>query len=209
MNNHIKKILHKSDYILSETAKYHPVLDEVENDDILPDEISKNIDSPEDKSNDDIEIGNDAVGDNTNVEPQQDAILEPTPKMSEPQEVPDTQESIDKVQNEILKLNLETMKKVQTEIDSLNSKLDELSNSVGILNQDVEEVKEPTDIEKLTSRKIDSHPYYMNLNDMWYDGAFQGRRDQFEEKNMKKLDDGTYIADFDTIKSEFNNYHDL
>ena len=130
-------------------------------------------------------------------------LIEPTP------EVVDTQDSIDKVQNEIIKLNVNIMKQLQAQVEELNNKVDSLGNNVANLNTDVEEVKEPTDIEKLESRKINSHPYYMNLNDMWKGGNFQKRQDEYDEQGMRKLEDGTYIADFDTISAQIKNDNDF
>ena len=74
----------------------------------------------------------------------------------------------------------------------LNSKLE-------ALNTDVEEVREPTNTEKLMSKVNVSYPYYFNLNDFWKGNWFNEKRDKETEKGIKELPDGTYVADFDEL----------
>jgi hypothetical protein len=204
---HIEKILHKSKYVISESPKYIPIADDFDNDDVLPDSINV---APITKADSNV-----LEADETEpVEDQeQTAEVEPT-VIPEPEIVPqpvdnnDTQDEVDKVQNSIIKANISIMKKMQDEIELLNNKINSLSTQVVELDTDVEEVKEPTDEEKLGSRKKDSHPFYMNLNDLWSGNEFHNRND-FNEMGMKKLDDGTYIADFDVIKNYINTNDDL
>jgi hypothetical protein len=189
---HIEKILHKSKYVISESPKYIPIADDFDNDDVLPDSINV---APITKADSNV-----LEADETEpVEDQeQTAEVEPT-VIPEPEIAP---------QNSIIKANISIMKKMQDEIELLNNKINSLSTQVVELDTDVEEVKEPTDEEKLGSRKKDSHPFYMNLNDLWSGNEFHNRND-FNEMGMKKLDDGTYIADFDVIKNYINTNDDL
>ena len=117
-----------------------------------------------------------------------------------------TTPSPDELQNEIIKKNIDVMKQLNQKIDDLESGI----NNLNMQNQDlafktqemekeVEEVREPTNVEKLMTKKEDSHPYYYGLNDMWEGNWFQARRDELGERGMKQMDDGSYVADFDEI----------
>lgn len=132
-----------------------------------------------------------------------------------------TTPSPDELQNEIIKKNIDVMKQLNQKIEDLEMSVNQLNsqNQETIaqnieLKKDVEEVREPTNVEKLMSRKEDSHPYYYGLNDMWKGNWFQARRDDLGEKGMKQLEDGSYVADFDElpmlttqeIKDSFNSY---
>ncbi|NJO61949.1 MAG: hypothetical protein HC836_28020 [Richelia sp. RM2_1_2] len=121
--------------------------------------------------------------------------------------------SREEVQNELLHIQVAAMQKLNDKLGELDNMFSLLNNKYEQLNKEVEEVREPSDAEKLKSRKVDSHPYYFNLNDMWQNNYFQSRQDQFGT-GMIKLDDGTYVADFDNlpklsdkeIKDSFMNY---
>jgi len=106
---------------------------------------------------------------------------------------------IDKKQTDLLALQLDVMNKLNDKVKELHILFANLDTKYQQLNKDVEEVKEPTNQEKLMSRKQDSHPFYYNLNDLWKDNWFEARRDQYNEKGIVKLDNGTYIADFDNL----------
>jgi len=107
--------------------------------------------------------------------------------------------NIDKKQTDLLALQLDVMNKLNDKVKELDLLFMNLDSKYKQLNKDVEEVKEPTTQEKLMSRKKDSHPFYYNLNDLWKDNWFEARRDQYNENGIVKLDNGTYIADFDNL----------
>jgi hypothetical protein len=67
------------------------------------------------------------------------------------------------------------------------------------LNAEVEEVREPTNGEKLMSKKDVSYPFYYNLNDVWKGNWFEKNREEENEKGIRELPDGTFIADFDDL----------
>jgi len=123
-------------------------------------------------------------------------------------------EDVDSIQNEIIKMNTLTMKSVYDKLQDLNSTTDSLNQKVDILANDVEEVKEPTDGEKMLQRKQASYPYYFGLNDMWSDNWFEQERMKEDSKGIVELPDGSYIADFDNIadtsdtdiNDSFNNF---
>jgi hypothetical protein len=115
--------------------------------------------------------------------------------------------SPDELQNDIIKQNIEVMRQLNDKVQNLESGINQLNMQNSQLmaknaemEKEVEEVREPTNVEKLTSRKEDSHPYYYGLNDMWKGNWFQARRDELGERGMKQLDDGSYVADFDEMQ---------
>jgi len=136
--------------------------------------------------------------------------------MSQP--IPDAgippQPDKDKIQNDIIKTNINVMKQLNQKITDLETLVNNVNAEHERLQKEVEEVREPTNVEKLMSRKQDSHPYYYNLNDMWKGNWFQARRDEFQDGGMKQTEDGSYIADFDklptlsreSVKQSFDEY---
>lgn len=110
----------------------------------------------------------------------------------------------DQLQRDLMKFQLDAMKKMSQKIDQLESFIDGLNAQQAKLYSEVEKVKDPSDAEKFAERKEDSSPYYFNLNDMWNDNVFQGKMDNFNSKGIVKTKDG-YIADFDTLP-KLNSY---
>lgn len=120
---------------------------------------------------------------------------------------------VDEIQNEIIRHNLEAMKDVSAKLNDLEAINRQLNAQLGVLNAKVEEVEEPTDAEKLMSRKDVSYPYYFNLNDFWEGSFFEEEMKKSGDTGIKELPDGTFIADFDNlptrssidIKDSFND----
>ncbi len=109
---------------------------------------------------------------------------------------------VDDIQNEIIKHNIEAMKSIHDQLEGLNSTVQGLNSKFEALNADVEEVREPTNTEKLMSKKNVSYPYYFNLNDFWSGNWFNEKRGQENEKGVRELPDGTFIADFDDLPQQ-------
>jgi len=105
--------------------------------------------------------------------------------------------SPDQVQNDVMKLQLDALKKMSDKIEDLGSAVDSINQRMEIYGDEVEKVREPSDMEKFDNRKNDSSPYYFNLNDLWDKDNFKARMDQFS-KGYVKTEDG-YVADFDDL----------
>lgn len=144
------------------------------------------------------------VADMPDAEPAADPMAEPMP--TEPAE-PSADEQREDIQNQLIKLQLTAIEQMNDKMKMMDMTMDEMKGLVSRLNQDVEEVREPTNVEKVAERKQDSHPYYYRLNDLWQGNAFQARLDDGKtgEFGMKQLEDGTYVADFD----DFPQLNDL
>lgn len=141
------------------------------------------------------------------VEPQSDANVEITTAPSSQPEVsaepmPDQMAApapapVESPEKMVMQLQLDALQKMSYKIEDLGNTIDSLNQRMEIYSNEVEEVREPSDREKFENRKIDSSPYYYNLNDLWDNNNFKARMDQFS-RGMVKTEDG-YIADFDDL----------
>ena len=207
---HIRKIMHRTGYKINESPRYRSLVNDNEEFDTIPD----------------MNVGN-RVGQganfNTMMGEQEDEEETPDTPAPEGEEMPEPpapayaggeegmpppeagmgepapQPEVDEIQNEIIKHNIEAMKSIQMELQNLNSTVTGLNSKLAELNADVEEVREPTNAEKLMNKTDVSYPYYFNLNDFWKDNWFDQKRDEAEEKGIRELPDGSYIADFDSL----------
>lgn len=129
---------------------------------------------------------------------EEDSLMDANVDIETPEPAP-PQPSKDELQTQALRAQIEAMQKMSEKMDSLERTIQMMSGKVSELDADVEQVKEPQPIEKFNQRKQDSHPFYYGLNDMWNGNVFQARRDEMGEKGIVKLEDGSYIADFDDL----------
>ena len=137
-----------------------------------------------------------------------DSQLPPPPEGGEPVNpmgddmgmgAPDQSQEVDTLQNDIIKNNIEAMKSIHDQLESLDANIQSLNAQSKILSANVEEVREPTNTEKLMSKKNVSYPYYFNLNDFWSGNWFNENREKEQEKGINELPDGTFVADFDDL----------
>jgi hypothetical protein len=136
------------------------------------------------------------------------------PQASDPMGATEPVQQVDDVQNDIIKHNIAAMQSIDDQLKSLNATVDGLNAKLESLNSDVEEVREPTNTEKLMSKKNVSYPYYFNLNDFWTGNWFDEKRSAEHEKGVRELPDGSFIADFDDlpqksktdVQNSFNEY---
>jgi hypothetical protein len=125
------------------------------------------------------------------------------------------QGQVDDIQNDIIKHNIEAMKSINDQLQSLDKTTQDLNAKLDSLNADVEEVREPTNSEKLMSKTNVSYPYYFNLNDFWSGNWFDQKHQGEKEKGVRELPDGSFIADFDDlpqkskqdVQSSFNEFN--
>ena len=113
--------------------------------------------------------------------------------------MPDPAQQVDTLQNDIIKHNIEAMKSIHDKLESLDSTVQGLNAQLQTINATVEEVREPTNTEKLMSKKNVSYPYYFNLNDFWSGNWFNEQREKEKEKGINELPDGSFVADFDDL----------
>jgi hypothetical protein len=111
----------------------------------------------------------------------------------------DPAQEVDQLQNDIIKSNIEAMKSIHDQLESLNATVEALNAESQAMKADVEEVREPTNTEKLMSKKNVSYPFYFNLNDFWKGNWFTEERQKQQERGINELPDGTFVADFDDL----------
>ena len=228
---HLRKIKHRADYRINESPRYRALVNDNEEFDTIPDQNFQNRVGQGGNFNRMVS----EVGEEEDAElAQQKDVREPTtapepevgdeegeaPEAPAPAYADDEGEGmppaeagiepepdVNEIQNEIIKHNIEAMKSIQTNLETLNNTVSSLNAKLGQLNAEVEEVREPTNVEKLTSKKDVSYPYYFNLNDFWKDNWFNQRREETNERGIRELPDGSYIADFDDLPTP--SKHDI
>lgn len=132
-----------------------------------------------------------------------------SPPEAEPGADLEEEKSVNELQNEIIRYNIETLKSIHSQINDLNNSISTLNSRFDDLNRDVEEVREPTNVEKLVQQKDVSYPYYFNLNDFWKGNWFERMYSnespeemvdgETTEKGVRKLPDGTYVANLEDL----------
>jgi hypothetical protein len=237
---HLRKIKFRTDYKINETAKYkyQPMGEEF--DKVPTNEAGDQEDAPKPEGEqppaptNDQPLGAEApvpafdktggesqlppegaegaapanpMGDDMNADPN-------APPMGGGMGAPDPSQQVDTLQNDIIKHNIEAMKSIHDKLESLDSTVAGLNAQLNTLNSTVEEVREPTNSEKLMSKKNVSYPFYFNLNDFWTGNWFNESRTKEHEKGINELPDGTFVADFDDLpqKSKIdvqNSFNDI
>jgi hypothetical protein len=235
LEEHIRKIKHRIGYQISETPRYRPLVGDGEIFDqapILTNEAGEQEDAekpgggemPPAPTNDQP-MNADTPGappvpafDKAGGEDMPPVGDMKAPSMGMPgadTEMPPVEPTpeVDDIQNDIIKHNIEAMKSIHDELEMLSSTVNQLNSKIDTLNADVEEVREPTNTEKLMNKTKVSYPYYFNLNDLWSDNWFNQQRVVHDEKGINQLPDGTFVADFDDlpqkskidVQNSFNN----
>jgi len=225
----LREFKHRVDYKINETPKYRSLVNTGEQFDEIPkltNEAGDQEDAPlaQQKepvapSNDlPIEAGQppvpefDAAGGGEEQPPAEPMGVNPMGDDMNQPAAPEQQ--VNDIQNDIIKHNLEAMKSIHDKLESLETTVSGLNSKLATLNADVEEVREPTNSEKLMNKVNVSYPYYYNLNDLWSGNWFNEKREQENEKGIKELPDGTFVADFDDLPQKSktdiqNSFNDI
>lgn len=223
-NKEIEKIKYYINYEINETPKYKPVID----DNSVFDEVPVNIHATQDGQPMPNTGGSDAYleeddpkdelpapeGPREPVEPSNapapmENDIEDDVDKSDESNVGDdksidtssisSEENVDQIQNDIIKHNINAMKNIHSKLEDLENLNQQLESQLKILMSKVKEVEEPTNAEKLISKKNVSYPFYFNLSDFWKGNWFDQHRNELNEKGIHQLPDGTFIADFDDL----------
>ena len=225
---HLRKIKYNTGYVISESPRYRPLVGVDEEFDNLPttNEAGEQEDAmkpaggevPPEPSNDQPinsqppvpEFDKDAAG--APPVPPEGGM---PPPVGDPNMMPaEPVQDVDDIQNEIIKHNIEAMKSIHDQLENLNNITQSLSTQLQGLNADVEEVREPTNSEKLMSKVNVSYPFNYNLNDFWSGNWFNEQREGEVSKGIKEMPDGTFIADFDELPQKSstdiqNSFNDI
>lgn len=187
MDNHIRKILYKSNYVFNNPLNEVFSLNE-DDDEVI------SLDDLDTEKGEEIEQGGDIS--NNNQEQTSTETIE-------------TDKDVLKKHNEILNNTLVNLKNINSIIDNIenfisnmDNKYDvitkELQNKYNALGDVVEEMREPTNYEKLNKMTDYSEPYDINMNKVWNDKKYSG------SNNIVRMNDGTYVGVFDNIDSIAN-----
>ena len=227
----LRKLKYKTNYKINESPRYRPLVGDNEEFDQLPmrNEAGDQEDAvkpaggavPPEPSNDPTvsteppvpEFDQNAAPAGE-IPPAPDGAVPPPPMDGEVPPPVDAVPQVDDIQNEIIKHNIEAMKSIHDQLEQLNGMTQSLNAKMETLTADVEEVREPTNSEKLMNKSKVSYPYYFNLNDMWTGNWFDEQRNKELSKGIKEMPDGTYVADFDDLpqKSKIdvqNSFNDI
>lgn len=232
LEEQLRKIKYNYGYVVNESPKYRPLVEDGDEfDDVPLTEVGDEEDAPKpdggekppEPSNDqpigaeppvpDFDKGGEQPpsGNEPTSEPPVDGNIE-QPPVDDGMGQPAAQ--VDDIQNEIIKHNIEAMKGIRDQLESLNNMTMALNGKLETLGSEVEEVREPTNGEKLMNKKNVSYPYYFNLNDFWSGNWFNEQREKEASKGIRELPDGSFIADFDELplKSKgdvLNSFNDI
>ena len=237
---YLRKFRHRAGYVINESPKYRPLVSDGEEFDEIPvltNEAGEQEDVPKPEGqvppapSNDVPQGADtpetpvpafdAGGEEPPMDGQQASDPmgaapdgAPADPMVNPMGAPAPDNQVNDIQNEIIKHNIEAMKSIHDQLEGLNVTIQGLNSKMEVLASDVQEVREPTNSEKLMNKTSVSYPYYFNLNDLWTDNWFEQKRGVEMEKGIKELPDGTYVADFDDLpqKSKIdvqNSFNDM
>jgi hypothetical protein len=227
LEEHLRKIKYRVGYNINESPRYRPLVTTGEQYDAIPtltNEAGEQEDAPMAQEKQPVEPTTEVPAgvDNTPIpsfaQTGDTATGGTTPFMGGPQAADPmgapVEPEVDVIQNDIIKHNIEAMKSIHTQLEDLNAMVQGLNGKLETLNADVEEVREPTNTEKLMSKKNVSYPYYFNLNDFWNGNWFTEKRENEAEKGIRELPDGTFVADFDDLpqKSRIdiqNSFNDI
>jgi hypothetical protein len=208
----LRKFNYRVGYKINETVKYHSLVNDGEEFDDVPltNEAGDQEDAPipgggntPPAPSNDQPVGMDApvpafdkTGGEEQLNPNVPPAANPMGDMNAPVE---PQPEVDDIQNDIIKHNIEAMKAIHDKLESLNNMTVQLNAKLDTLSADVEEVREPTNSEKLMSKTNVSYPYYFNLNDFWKGNWFNEKRENQMQKGINELPDGSFVADFDDL----------
>jgi len=209
LEEQLRKFKFRIDYKINESPKYRALVEDGEEFDNIP--LTNEAGEQEDAE---IPGGGisppEATVDDTNAPDEPIATATP-PDAGAPPEDPNAVNpmgaemnapaapQVDDIQNEIIKHNIEAMKSIHDKLENLDVTIRGLNSKMDVITADVEEVREPSNSEKLMNKTNVSYPYYFNLNDFWKGNWFDEKRNQQQEKGITELPDGTYVADFDDL----------
>lgn len=193
MDKHIEKILFKSSYKINEDVKYNKIDSSYFDDD---DDFSNLIGEDEEGEEDNEDLVDDKLPQEESSEESEELPEEEPISLEDEQPEESSEKSVDLIQNEIIKSTISTMNMIHGKLKDLENNINLLNDKYGKLQADVDEVKEPTNQEKLETRTQDSYPFYKNLDDVWKTERFDNIT---SDDGVIRLKDGTYVALYDNL----------
>lgn len=222
MDKHIEKILHKSNYKINNGIAYNRIYESpysINIDDMYineDDEDDEVVELDNTENNDETNSNQDDASNSDDIDSEDvdDSNTENNADDTDTNNEVNSEIDVIKQHNDIIKSTLKNLKDVYSKIGDIDmfirdmeSKIENISNSthknqqtLDYLSKTVEEMREPTNKEKLEKAKFDSAPFSNNMNDIW------GSK-KYITNNIMKLKDGTFIGVFDNFEN-INNIND-
>jgi len=153
---------------------------------------------------------------NQNIQPQPKPIQQ-TPVQPKPIQQTPVQPQIDNTKDQsmmsFVKSEFQKLETVVNAIENISMNVDKLSQRLDVLTKSVDEIKEPSDIEKLEMRAFDSYPYNKTLEKVWGDKMKSKEEQDMERMGIQKTENGfemeyTPQRNFNHIQTSnnFNNF---
>jgi vancomycin resistance protein YoaR len=146
--------------------------------------------------------------------PQPQAEPQPAPApapQQAPQPVEDNKEDMSMMS--YLKTEMSKLDNVISALENISQSVEAVSSRLDGLTKVVDEIKEPSDIEKLEMRAFDSYPYNQTLTKVWGDKLKSKEEQDMDRMGVYKTDNGfemeyTPQRNFNHVQSSnnFNNY---
>jgi hypothetical protein len=159
------------------------------------------------------------------AQPEQSSPTPPPPapapepmQQSQPAPAPSPAPVEDKKDNEMdmmsfLKSEMQKLDGVVSALENISASVENVSSRLDNLTKVVDEIREPSDIEKLEMRAFDSYPYNKTLDKVWAEKTKSKEEQDMERMGIQKTDNGyemEYIPqrNFNYVQSSnnFNNY---
>ena len=109
----------------------------------------------------------------------------------------DNTELINFLKNEMSRLEtvVNSIQTISSKVEELGNRMSKFDNSFNVLTKSIEEIREPSDIEKLEMRSFDSFPYNKSLTDVWKDKEKSKEEQELAIQGIRKTQDG-YEMDY-------------
>lgn len=126
--------------------------------------------------------------------PQQPA---PAPQPQPVENKEDNTELISFFKSEMSKLEnvISAIDSISSQVEMLGQKMNRIGSNFDDLSKAIDEIREPSDIEKLEMRSFDSFPYNKTLNDVWEDKEKSKEEEELRKQGIRKTNDG-YEMDY-------------
>jgi hypothetical protein len=134
------------------------------------------------------------------VQPQQPVAPQPEEKKE------DNTELISFLKNEMSRLEnvVSSINDISSKVENLGQRMDNINTNFSDLSKAIDEIREPSDIEKLEMRSFDSYPYNKTLVDVWQDKEKSKEEQELHRQGIRKTDDG---YEMDYVPMQGMNYN--
>jgi len=109
-----------------------------------------------------------------------------------------------KIEMEKLENVVNSINKIGSDVEKLGQRMDTVSSNFNELSKAIDEIREPSDIEKLEMRSFDSYPYNKSLTNVWEDKEKSKEEQELYKQGIRKTDGGYEMDYVPTRGMKFN-----